>query len=161
MNTRLPTTTAVADDDDAALGTRAPSADAMAMIDRSLDADMPTQQGEHVRFTSATNGLFCAHRLRDEEAALRYMTVAAAAIENPLIDAVTRAAFDSGPISLKMVRVPSSTRGPAAWRSAAWCRGANRNTQPAAASTSDKRSSGTSTFTPSAVNTRWKRCISA
>lgn len=68
--------------------------DAMAMIDRSIAVNTPTQRGEHVRFTSATNGLFCAHRLHDEEAALRYMTVAAAAIENPLIDAVTRAAFE-------------------------------------------------------------------
>ncbi len=68
--------------------------DALAMVDRSLAVDTPTQRGEHVRFASATNGLFCAHRLHDEEAALRYMTVAAAAIENPLIDAVTRAAFE-------------------------------------------------------------------
>ena len=68
--------------------------DALAMIDRSLDAQIATPQGEHVRFASATNGLFCAHRLRNEQAALRYMTVAAAAIDNPLIDEVTRAAFE-------------------------------------------------------------------
>jgi len=68
--------------------------DALAMIDRSLSIDTPTREGEHVRFTSAGNGLFCAHRLRNEEAALRYMTVAASAAENPLIDAVSRAAFE-------------------------------------------------------------------
>ncbi len=68
--------------------------DAMAMIDRSLDLRIQTPEGEHVRFASATNGLFCAHRMRNEEAALRYMTVAAAAAENPLIDVVSRAAFE-------------------------------------------------------------------
>ncbi len=68
--------------------------DALAMIDRVLFADIPTREGEHVRFASATNGLFCAHRLRNEEAALQYMTVAAAAADNPLIDVVLRAAFE-------------------------------------------------------------------
>ncbi len=68
--------------------------DALAMIDRSLGPDIPTREGEHVRFASATNGLFCAYRLRNEEAALRYMTIAAGAAENPLIDAVSRAAFE-------------------------------------------------------------------
>ena len=68
--------------------------DALAMIDRSLTPEIPTREGEHVRFASATNGLFCAHRLRNEEAALRYMTVAAAVADNPLIDAVSRAAFE-------------------------------------------------------------------
>ena len=68
--------------------------DAMAMIDRSLDLRIPTPEGEHVRFAAATNGLFCAHRMRSEDAALRYMTVAAAAAENPLIDVVSRATFD-------------------------------------------------------------------
>ena len=52
-----------------------------------------------------------------------------------------------------MVRVPSSTRGPAAWRSAAWWRGAMRNTMPARSSTAGSRSSGTSVFTPSAAST--------
>lgn len=68
--------------------------DALAMIDRSLIPRIPTPEGEHARFVSATNGLFCAHRLRDEDSALRYMTVAAAALDNPLIDVVTRAAFE-------------------------------------------------------------------
>ena len=68
--------------------------DALAMIDRSLSPAIDTREGEHARFVSATNGLFCAHRLRDEAAALRYMTVAAAAFDNPLIDVVTRAAFE-------------------------------------------------------------------
>ena len=68
--------------------------DALALIDRSLAVKIDTPQAEHTRFTSATNGLFCAHRLHDEEAALRYMTIAASAIDNPLIDVVTRAAFE-------------------------------------------------------------------
>jgi HD-GYP domain-containing protein (c-di-GMP phosphodiesterase class II) len=68
--------------------------DAMAMIDKALAMDFDTVEGEHARFTNATNGLFCAHRLHDEEAALRYMTIAANATENPLVDVVTRAAFE-------------------------------------------------------------------
>ena len=68
--------------------------DAIAMIDRSLALRIDTPQGEHVRFSSATNGLFCAHRLRDEEAALRFMTIAAETVANPLIDVVSRAAFE-------------------------------------------------------------------
>jgi putative two-component system response regulator len=68
--------------------------DALALIDRSLSIDVRGAEGEHVRFSNATNGLFCAHRLRDEEAALRYMAVGTAALDNPLIDAVMRAAFE-------------------------------------------------------------------
>ncbi len=68
--------------------------DAIDVIDKSLAFRIETPEGEHVRFASAVNGLFCAHRLRDEAAALRYMTVAADAIDNPLIDAVMRAAFE-------------------------------------------------------------------
>ena len=68
--------------------------DAMAMIDKSLGFDIDTPQGEHLRFVNATHGLFSAHRLRDEEAALRYMAIGTAAFENPLIDAVTHATFE-------------------------------------------------------------------
>ena len=68
--------------------------DALSMIDKSLAMHFDTVEGEHARFTNATNGLFCAHRLRDEEAALRYMSIAAQAAENPRVDAVTRAAFE-------------------------------------------------------------------
>ena len=66
---------------------------------------------------------------------------------------VTEAGFANGPNRLKIVRVPSSTRAPPAWRKAAWWRGANMNAQPAASSTAGSRSSATSTFTPSACNT--------
>jgi HD-GYP domain-containing protein (c-di-GMP phosphodiesterase class II) len=68
--------------------------DALAMVDRSLGFAIDTDRGEHLRFVNATNGLFCAHRLRDEAAALRYMAIAAAANDNPLVDAVTQAAFE-------------------------------------------------------------------
>jgi HD-GYP domain-containing protein (c-di-GMP phosphodiesterase class II) len=68
--------------------------DAIVMLDKSLEMRIDTPQGEHVRFSNATNGLFCAHRMRDEEAALRYMTIAAETVDNPLIDVVTRAAFE-------------------------------------------------------------------
>ncbi len=52
-----------------------------------------------------------------------------------------------------MVRVPSSTRGPAAWRIEGWWRGANRNTQLAARRMSGSRAIGASTLTPSAAST--------
>ncbi len=68
--------------------------DAMAIIDKALEMQFDTPEGEHARFTNATNGLFCAHRLHDEQAALRYMTIAAATADNPLVDVVTRAAFE-------------------------------------------------------------------
>ena len=58
----------------------------------------------------------------------------------------------SGPSRLKMVRVPSSTRGPAAWRIEAWWRGAIRKTMPASASTAGSRSIGTSSVMPSAAS---------
>ena len=68
--------------------------DALEVIDKSLDYRIDTPQGEHVRFSSAVNGIFCAHRLGDEVAALRYMMVAAEAGDNPLIDDSSRASFE-------------------------------------------------------------------
>ena len=68
--------------------------DALAVIDWSLASVARTPEALHVRFTAATNGLFCAHRLRDEEAALRYMTIATGTADSPLIDDVARAAFE-------------------------------------------------------------------
>ena len=69
-------------------------ADALVVLDKSLLRDERTGPPGHVRFASATNGLFCAHRLHDEAAALRYMRIAAETIDNPLIDTVTRVAYE-------------------------------------------------------------------
>ena len=52
-----------------------------------------------------------------------------------------------------MVRVPSSTRGPAAWRVDGWWRGANRKTQLAARRMLGSSAIGASTLTPSAAST--------
>ena len=68
--------------------------DALEVIDRSLAYGIATPEAEHVRFSSAVNGIFCAHRLGDEVAALRYMMVAAEAVDNPLIDDSSRASFE-------------------------------------------------------------------
>ncbi len=68
--------------------------DALEVIDKSLGFRIATPQAEHVRFSSAVNGIFCAHRLGDEVAALRYMMVAAEAGDNPLIDDSSRASFE-------------------------------------------------------------------
>jgi len=68
--------------------------DALAVIDKALSFEIATEPGKHTRFTTATNGLFCAHRLHDEGAALRYMQIASETIDSPLIDDVTRAAFE-------------------------------------------------------------------
>ena len=69
-------------------------ADALAVVDKTLAYEIATEPARHTRFTTATNGLFCAHRLHDEGAALRYMTIASDTIDSPLIDDVTRAAFE-------------------------------------------------------------------
>ena len=68
--------------------------DALEVIDKSLGFRIATPEAEHVRFSSAVNGIFCAHRLGDEVAALRYMMVAAEAGDNPLIDDSSRASFE-------------------------------------------------------------------
>ncbi len=68
--------------------------DALAVIDRSLESAATTPEALAGRFTAATNGLFCAHRLRDEDAALRYLTIAVAIADHPPIDAVARATFE-------------------------------------------------------------------
>ena len=68
-------------------------------------------------------------------------------------DYLRHARFASGPSRLKIVRVPSSTLGPAACLSAAWWRGANINMHCARRKIPGKRSRGTSTSTPSIVRT--------
>lgn len=68
--------------------------DALEVIDKSLGYEIDTAEGEHVRFSSAVNGIFCAHRLGDETAALRYLMVAAEGSDNPLIDDSSRASFE-------------------------------------------------------------------
>ena len=83
--------------------------DALEVIDKSLDYRIDTPQGEHVRFSSAVNGIFCAHRLGDEVAALRYMMVAAEAGDNPLIDDSSRASFEYNRIVYLLAHDDSET----------------------------------------------------
>ena len=68
--------------------------DALEVFDKALACNIQTVQGEHLRFSNAGNGLFCAHRLNNHAAALKYMTIACETIDNPLVDIVTRATFE-------------------------------------------------------------------
>ena len=68
--------------------------DALEVIDRALACPVQTAQADHLRFINAGNGLFCAHRLHRDDAALRYMGIACETMDNPLVDLVTRSTFE-------------------------------------------------------------------
>ncbi|MGA2549992.1 MAG: HD-GYP domain-containing protein [Burkholderiaceae bacterium] len=53
------------------------------------------EQSDHLRFTTAANGLFCATRLGDEAASFQLLSVGSGLLNNPLIDDVARATFES------------------------------------------------------------------
>ncbi len=71
-------------------------ADALVALDASLTHEAPGGPAGPLRLTAATDGLFCAHRLDDEAAALRYMAIATEAIDEAPVDPVARAAFEYG-----------------------------------------------------------------
>ena len=68
--------------------------DALDVIDRALACPVQTVQADHLRFINAGNGLFCAQRLKRDEIALHYMSVACGTMNNPLVDIVTRSTFE-------------------------------------------------------------------
>jgi len=68
--------------------------EAMDVADRVLMFELQTPEGQHVIFSAAGNALFCAHRLRDDARALRYLSAGSACLESPAIDGPSRATFD-------------------------------------------------------------------
>jgi putative nucleotidyltransferase with HDIG domain len=68
--------------------------DAIAVGVRALALAPDSERGRHLRFLIAGNGLFCASRIRDESACLRYVQEGSRLVRNPEIDPVSRATFE-------------------------------------------------------------------
>jgi HD-GYP domain-containing protein (c-di-GMP phosphodiesterase class II) len=68
--------------------------DALVVANQVMDYNITTPLGQHVRFLTAATALFCAHRLRDEAAALQFLRIASELIDNPAIDPVARMGFE-------------------------------------------------------------------
>ena len=68
--------------------------DAMQVADKCLAFEIDTDQAKHVQCNAAGNGLFCAHRLGDEAAGLRYMRIGTELIDNPAIEPTSRVSFE-------------------------------------------------------------------
>ncbi len=69
--------------------------DAIEVIDRALAFDLDCAGGRYVRFGAVVNGLFSAHRLRDDATALRYMRIGSALLDdNPMADVVLKTNFE-------------------------------------------------------------------
>ncbi|MGA2550673.1 MAG: HD-GYP domain-containing protein [Burkholderiaceae bacterium] len=68
--------------------------DAMEVADKCLAFAIDTDPAKHVQFNAAGNGLFCAHRLGDEVAGLRYLRIGTELLDNPAIDPTSRVSFE-------------------------------------------------------------------
>jgi HD-GYP domain-containing protein (c-di-GMP phosphodiesterase class II) len=69
--------------------------DCIEVTDRALTFGLDTERGRYMRLGNAIHGLFSAHRLRNDEAALRYLRIGSDVLEdNPLADIVQKAAFE-------------------------------------------------------------------
>jgi putative two-component system response regulator len=68
--------------------------DAIKISDKVIAYPADTQQGQLLRFLGAGNGLFCAHRLRDSEAGLRYLRAGSELLNCADIDPASRATFE-------------------------------------------------------------------
>jgi HD-GYP domain-containing protein (c-di-GMP phosphodiesterase class II) len=69
--------------------------EAIEVTDRALAFDLDSERGRYLSLTNAIHGLFSAHRLRNDEAALRYLRIGSDVLEdNPLADIVQKAAFE-------------------------------------------------------------------
>jgi HD-GYP domain-containing protein (c-di-GMP phosphodiesterase class II) len=70
-------------------------ADALEVTDRALAFDRDSPRGRNLSLANAMHGLFSAHRLRDDAAALRYMKIGSEVLDdNPLADVVQKACFE-------------------------------------------------------------------
>ena len=68
--------------------------DALVVANQVMNYKITTPLGQHVRFLTAATALFCAHRLRDEAAALQFLRIASELVDNPAIDPVARMGFE-------------------------------------------------------------------
>ena len=69
--------------------------DAMEVTDKALSFKLDSPRGRLLSLNNASHGLFSAHRLRNEEAALRYLRIGSEVLEdNPLADVVHKATFE-------------------------------------------------------------------
>ncbi len=69
--------------------------DSIEVTDRALEYDGKSPRGRYMRLANAINGLFSAHRLRADEAALRYLRIGSEVIDdNPMSDVVQKTAFE-------------------------------------------------------------------
>ena len=69
--------------------------DAMEVTDRALAFNLDSPRGRYLSLGNATHGLFSAHRLRDEQAALRYLRIGSEMLDhNPMADIVLKTTFE-------------------------------------------------------------------
>ena len=69
--------------------------DTIELVDRALAFDLDSPRGRLLALGNACQGLFSAHRLRDDEAALRYMRIGSEMLEdNPMADIVLKTNFE-------------------------------------------------------------------
>jgi len=69
--------------------------DAIEVIDKALAFDLSSERGRYLALGNAISGLFCAHRLRNDEAGLRYLRIGSEALDNnPLADIVQKTTFE-------------------------------------------------------------------
>ncbi len=69
--------------------------DAIEVTDRALSFDLDSPRGRYVSLANAAHGLFSAHRLRDDEAALRFLRIGSEMLDNnPMADIVLKTTFE-------------------------------------------------------------------
>lgn len=69
--------------------------DAIEVADRALSFDLASPRGRYIALANAVHGLFSAHRLRNENAALRYLRIGSHMLDdNPMADVVLKTTFE-------------------------------------------------------------------
>ncbi len=69
--------------------------DAIEVVNRALAFDLDSPRGRYLSLGNAVHGLFSAHRLRNDDAALRYLRIGSEMLEdNPMADAVLKTTFE-------------------------------------------------------------------
>jgi HD-GYP domain-containing protein (c-di-GMP phosphodiesterase class II)/tetratricopeptide (TPR) repeat protein len=69
--------------------------DAIEVTDKALAFGLTSDRGRYMSLGNAIHGLFSAHRLRNDEAALRYLRIGSDVLEdNPMADIVQKAGFE-------------------------------------------------------------------
>ena len=69
--------------------------DAIEVTNKALAFDLDSPRGRYLSLANAVHGLFSAHRLRDEKAALRYLRIGSEMLDdNPMADVVLKTTFE-------------------------------------------------------------------